>query len=95
MWVAIAFFIFINEVMPAPSNAPEWVELYNPGPDPIDISGWYLDDDTVGGTQIIIPADTVIAPASLHVVTLSSAILNNTGDITQIPELSDYLRYMK
>jgi len=22
-------------------------------------------------------------------------ILNNTGDITQIPELSDYLRYMK
>ncbi|MFN5060624.1 MAG: lamin tail domain-containing protein [Chloroflexota bacterium] len=91
MWVAIAFFIFINEVMPAPSNAPEWVELYNPGPDPIDISGWYLDDDTVGGTQIIIPADTVIAPASLHVVTLSSAILNNTGDAITLYHITGQL----
>ncbi len=72
--------IFINEVMPAPSNAPEWVELYNPGPDAVDLSGWYFDDDTLGGTQITIPPNTVIAPASLYVFTLNSAILNNTGD---------------
>ena len=36
--------IVINEIMPAPASGNEWVELYNPGTTPIDISGWKIDD---------------------------------------------------
>jgi len=86
-----ALTILINEVMPAPSNAPEWVELYNPSPDVIDISGWYLDDDTHGGTQILIAQGTHIAPNELHVITFSSAILNNTGDSVTLYDASGQL----
>lgn len=66
--------IALNEFManpPGAENAPmpdgEWVELYNKGPWPIDVNGWYLYDAhddhdlpittaNVGGGSTIIPA---------------------------------------
>jgi hypothetical protein len=46
--------IRVNEVMAsngttllaADGTAPDWVELYNPNNQPVDISGWRLSDKT-------------------------------------------------
>ena len=36
--------VLINEFMPRPSSAtPEWVELFNPNPMLIDVSGWKIE----------------------------------------------------
>lgn len=72
--------ILINEVLPAPSSGPEWVELYNTSATAVDVSGWRIDDDTPGGTQTTIPAGSVIAPNAVLAVAITTAILNNTGD---------------
>ena len=76
LWVSI----LINEVLPAPSSGPEWVELYNTSDTAVDVSGWRIDDDTPGGTQTTIPTGSIIAPHTVLAVTITSAILNNTGD---------------
>ncbi len=69
--------ILINEVMHYPSSGVEWVELYNPGTVPVDLSGWRIDDSVIGGPHTVIGEGVVIAPASLLVIPLTSAILNN------------------
>jgi hypothetical protein len=76
LWVSI----LINEVLPAPSSGPEWVELYNTSDSAVDVSGWRIDDDTPGGTQTTIPAGSIIAPRAVLAVAITTAILNNTGD---------------
>lgn len=38
--------VWINELLSrSVSPAVDWVELFNPGPTPVDIGGWYLSDD--------------------------------------------------
>ncbi|WP_333691686.1 lamin tail domain-containing protein, partial [Chloroflexus sp.] len=74
--------VLINEVMSYPETGTEWVELYNPGSLPVDLSGWRIDDSVIGGAHTIIPAGTLLLPGNLLVVPLASAILNN-GDPDQ------------
>ena len=69
--------VLINEVMHYPSSGAEWVELYNPGTVPVNLSGWRIDDSVIGGPHTLIGEGVVIAPASLLVIPLTSAILNN------------------
>jgi beta-lactamase superfamily II metal-dependent hydrolase len=73
--------ILLNEVMPVPKgNKPEWVELYNPTPQAIDISGAWLDDIAGGGgAPVQLPAGTVIAAGGYWTRDFSS-YYNNTGD---------------
>ena len=40
----IAGEVLINEILPAPSSGPEWVELYNTTSSDVDISYCYIDD---------------------------------------------------
>ena len=80
--------ILINEVFPAPSSGPEWVELYNTSATAVDVSGWRIDDDTPGGTQTTIPAGSIIAPNAVLAVAITSAILNNTGDAVVLLDAS-------
>ncbi|PMP82271.1 MAG: hypothetical protein C0184_07045, partial [Chloroflexus aggregans] len=79
--------VLINEVMHYPSTGAEWVELYNSGALPIDLSGWRIDDATIGGLHTIIAEGTIIPPGDLLVVELSNPILNN-NDPDQV-QLSD------
>ncbi|RMD82349.1 MAG: lamin tail domain-containing protein, partial [Chloroflexi bacterium] len=79
--------VLINEVMHYPSTGAEWVELYNPGALPIDLSGWRIDDATIGGLHTIIAEGTIIPPGDLLVIELSNPILNN-NDPDQV-QLSD------
>jgi beta-lactamase superfamily II metal-dependent hydrolase len=74
--------ILINEVMPVPkrTNQPEWVELYNPTPQAINISGAWLDDIAGGGgAPVQIPVGTTI-PAGGYWTRDFSSNFNNTGD---------------
>ena len=37
----------INEILPNPlgtDTGTEWVEIYNAGPGPVDLTGWAIDD---------------------------------------------------
>jgi len=65
--------VMINEFSPA--SSPEWVELYNSSSEPVDLTGWFLEDATnhkenLNGT---LPAN------GYFVFERSSGWLNNSG----------------
>lgn len=72
----------INEVLPG-----QWMEIYNPGGEPADLSGSvitnfdYFDDAPVAPLQI--PDGTVAAPGSVVVVDIS-ALAASSGETPQI-----------
>ncbi len=78
--------VMINEVEfnPAgPDSGNEWVELYNPTNEAIDVSGWSLE--TVHGHQMCeILSDHTLAPRSYFVYQFDSQFLDN-GGATQLP----------
>ena len=45
-----------------PGEFPDWIELYNPGPIPIDLGGKYLTDDLADPTKFRI-SDNLVIPA--------------------------------
>jgi hypothetical protein len=60
--------IHVNEVMADESSfdpAADWIEVDNTGPATIDLSGWWLSDDTATHKDVL-PAGTFIDPDSLH-----------------------------
>ncbi len=70
----------LTEVMPvAPSGADKgtWVELYNPGVDPLDISGLTLSTDSAPDAGYTFPPGTVIAPTSYWVAGESTDAIEN------------------
>jgi beta-lactamase superfamily II metal-dependent hydrolase len=72
--------VLINEILPAPSTGPEWVELYNTTGSAIDIGNCYLDDIAAGGgAPYQIPADTII-PANGFWTRDFTSYYNNSGD---------------
>lgn len=75
--------VVINEFLVEP-DADQWVELYNKGSEPVNIGGWFIDDD--GGTRkFTIPADTIIAPAEFKIFSSSYFNLNTvTADTVKL-----------
>jgi hypothetical protein len=72
--------VLINEVLPAPSSGPEWVELYNTTTGDLDIGNCYVDDIGGGGSAPYeIPADTIIPAGGFWTLDRSS-YFNNGGD---------------
>lgn len=68
--------------MPVRSNPQEWVELYNKGMQPANLSGWQLDD----AVKFTFPADTQLAAGDFLVVardadTLRAAWPDRAGKI--------------
>jgi hypothetical protein len=55
--------IHINELLAhSHADAPDWIELYNPGIEPLDIGLWYLSDDPNTLSKYRIAEGTVIEP---------------------------------
>ncbi len=73
--------VVINEILPAPSGgSPEWIELYNPTGQNIDISGAWIDDiASGGGSPQQIPASTIIVAGGYYTMDTTN-YFNNTGD---------------
>lgn len=55
--------VLINEVLPHQDtdNPGDWIELYNPGSSPVNISYWFLSDDPLVLTNYRIPNGTTIS----------------------------------
>lgn len=69
--------IRINEIYPAPvSGEFEWIELYNPDEEAIDISHYSLSD--LANNKILIPSPLLESLG--FTIATSTGILNNTGD---------------
>lgn len=73
---AVASGIYINEVMadndaavPGPNGTyPDWIELYNAGPEAVDLSGMYLTDDPGNPVKWQFPNGTIISGRGYLVV---------------------------
>jgi len=61
---------------PGTGNYPDWIEIYNSSGSSIDISGYYLTDDSGTPTKWSFPASTVIASNSYLLVLADGT---NTG----------------
>lgn len=61
--------VMISEIMAAPENEPyDWVELYNAGSAPVDLSGYGLSAELNHPREWQLPAGTSIAPQSSLIV---------------------------
>lgn len=75
--LAAASTVIINEIHYDPSPASSWnefVELYNTGAAPVDLSGWAL----AGGINYEFPGGVVIAPGGYLVVAISPSSLERS-----------------
>ncbi len=71
--------LYINEYMnsntytiyDSEGDYPDWVEIYNPGTEEIDLSGMYLTDDLTDVEKWQIPADVKIAGGGYLLIFLS------------------------
>ena len=71
--------IVINEVEINPTNGAEYVELYNPTSQPIDISGWFISPSTIW-KKFEIPSNTIIESESFLAFTHSAYWFKDFGD---------------
>lgn len=56
--------VVINEIESNGDPVADWVELYNTGDAPVDISGWLVIDNDDKHAPLVFPGSTVIAPKS-------------------------------
>jgi hypothetical protein len=83
----------LNELLPAPGvvdwdqdgtadEMDEWIELYNPGEDAIDLSGWFLDDGEGGSEPYRIAKETVLLSGEFAVFfrRQTGVVLDDDGD---------------
>jgi hypothetical protein len=79
--------VFINEWMadntttlpdPADGDYEDWIELYNPGPDVVDLSGYFMTDVLTNTTMWEFPEGTTIAANSYLLVWADSENSQNT-----------------
>lgn len=62
--------LVINELLANSDAAPgtDWVELYNPGPEEVDLSTVYLSDDRLNLLQHKLPDGVVLQPGEFYAV---------------------------
>lgn len=87
--LATPVLVFINEWMsnntrtladPADGSFEDWFELYNAGAAPVDLSGYYLTDDTGNATQFKIPNGRIIPARGTLLVWADGQARQNEGD---------------
>lgn len=54
--------IVINEILAATETQADFIELFNPGEETVDLSGYSLTDNSDEPGRFVIPADTLIEP---------------------------------
>ena len=82
--------VVINEVEINPQNGSEFVELYNPTSQSIDISGWSLTPSMYWKEYEIIP-NTIIESKSFAAFTYHSSWFKDFGDIISLTDSSGVL----
>ncbi len=71
----------INEVVPNPANNDlEWVEIFNPDDQSIDLVGWQLTDRLSSPSTIFNFGNQNLEPGQYLIIRLEASKLNNDGD---------------
>ncbi len=98
--------VVLNEILPNPEGSDEqgglqgeWIEIYNNGATPVDLTGWYIKDaagHVVNFTSASTQAGkmTIGVPGSTNewvVLYMSDDILNNGGDTVYLYDNNDVL----
>jgi hypothetical protein len=74
--------LVINEIMYAPvSPEPEWIELYNAGPEAINLNGWSVSDQDSNRRYYIEGSDLIIESSGYAVLTRDASHLTGYGEI--------------
>jgi hypothetical protein len=72
--------LFPNPASPGEDSSDEFIELYNPNNQVVDLAGWILKD--AGGSSYIIKDKSIPALGYLVITSAESSLsLNNTGDV--------------
>lgn len=80
----------ITELCPKPSSGSEWIELYNPSTQTVDLSNWQLWDQLSQPSLLYTFSDFSLAPSTFVVVEIGKK-LNDTGDGVVLLDLNDSL----
>ncbi|MEK6651009.1 MAG: lamin tail domain-containing protein, partial [Bacteroidota bacterium] len=84
--------LIMNEVMfESEPGQNEWVELFNPGPDPIDIGGWTLEDmPTTSGSVVrsTVPHRPVIVRSGAYAVLAAESTVTDRYPWLEDPVIS-------
>lgn len=79
--------LLINEIMAKPlPEEPEWIELYNPSPYEINLSGWFIADQDSGNKKLITKENIVIHSKDFILVTDHE--IPNLPDSTQCIQIA-------
>jgi PKD repeat protein len=80
--------VVINEIMYNSSGTDEeWIELYNNTSSNIDISGWYVQDNTATNIPIAIPGGTILSPGQYYTISVAT-----DGAFPFVPDLDGTLQ---
>lgn len=84
--------VYVNEFVPNPTGDDaigEFIELYNASSEPIDVSGWILDDIENGGsTPFTIIEGVIIPPSGYMVFSRAQTKISMNND-------SDHVRFLR
>lgn len=81
--------VVINEIQyhPIENCEPlEFIELHNPGDDPVDVSGWFLR----GAVRFTFPDEATIDPTGYAVIVQDAAAFRNAYPLVTTPVWGDY-----
>ncbi len=90
--VPLTIGVRLNEIMAVPTQDgivdefDEWIELYNAGPDAVDLGGWTLDDG-VGGEESYRLPEGLVLQSGVFVLfhgRLTGITLDDTGDAVRL-----------
>ncbi|MCB9803057.1 lamin tail domain-containing protein [Candidatus Nomurabacteria bacterium] len=80
--------LIISEFIPNPvgSDDGEWIEVCNNFSEPIDLLGWYLDDQDGGSRPYLFATSTIILPGEFKIFSRSETgvTLNNSEDSVRL-----------
>ena len=80
--------IVINEIMyDSPGNDEQWLELYNNTTGNIDVSGWYIQDNSYSDVPVAIPSGTILAPGQYYTISIYTS-----GNFPFTPDLDGTLQ---
>jgi hypothetical protein len=83
--------IYISEVMVAPENENEWIEIYNDNNFDVTLNDWYIDDIENAGS-VPKKINIKILSKSYRVIEITSSIFNNLGDTVRLLDNSNSLK---
>ncbi|YCM46862.1 lamin tail domain-containing protein (plasmid) [Verrucomicrobiaceae bacterium 227] len=72
-------------------EASDWIELFNPTANPVDISGWYLSDDSTFPKKWSLPDGTILAPFEFKVIFASAKALPGHANFRLNASAGSYL----